>query len=761
MKKIILILIAIMFLSPSIAYAAACTSNGAGGGVWSNPATWAACGGGVPGAADSVQILAGDSVEIDSNISVGNVPASVATCNIDILGTLFWPSTVAGNYTFTARSSICVKATGVFRIGDSTATPLPANRLAYVYFDNTPANFKYYVNISAGGRFYMYGSPSYTSSTQIIRARIESCNPDCLTGAGRTITLDRTVNWTASASATHDAIIIGVGGGVTSQGANNPEIITTWTSPANNQIGNVTLTQDHQVGDIVANASRNILFESDSATYHSYISAASGGGADNAFNVSWIRLNEMGDSATTAAAIAFNAPNYALGKIDYVAATNCEDGAASGGFYVHALSLTSFSNNISHDARGGTGINIAGAAASAFSDCNNLTYIEGASTNSTGISLGSNLCKTLDGPWISHAAIGINPNSNSTPDIKNGLIHGNTSYAISTQAASTTHHRFNKQEISGNEIRNISGTYGFYILGGRYFIKNNTFLNVQSTCIQFNTQGGNSVMSGNKYDNCNYSNTAASSGLYIQELSYNIYAINEDFGSISPNLRSNISFGTISYSNTQDYPSRYACNNCKFVVPTNNLGCVGDDLSSLGIVLAGCLTAPTYNAYIQIADNTYKTFHNLNQVEGAHWGYGMGGMIIKRETATVVDNTLNVKIKPYNATDIAWHPIGTIQANAGQNITVKVQLRKNEAQAAGERPRIAVEGCGTDRYTNYSEMTDVINTWEEQTISFVSTYKGTVHIYLGAKNKLSGAGYYEPVSPPTFEVFADGMKVSN
>src|SRR5438477_325531 len=50
----------------STANAAVITSNGTGGGAWSNPATWT--GGTVPAAGDDVIIADGDTVTIDTNV---------------------------------------------------------------------------------------------------------------------------------------------------------------------------------------------------------------------------------------------------------------------------------------------------------------------------------------------------------------------------------------------------------------------------------------------------------------------------------------------------------------------------------------------------------------------------------------------------------------------------------------------------------------------------------------------------------------------
>ena len=57
----------IVFFIPKIQYASIITSNGTGGGTWSDAGTWSPS---VPGCADTILILAGDSVYIGATVDL-------------------------------------------------------------------------------------------------------------------------------------------------------------------------------------------------------------------------------------------------------------------------------------------------------------------------------------------------------------------------------------------------------------------------------------------------------------------------------------------------------------------------------------------------------------------------------------------------------------------------------------------------------------------------------------------------------------------
>ena len=85
MHKLSLFAISIFLLFPEINQATIVTSNGTGGGDWSDAATWNPAG--VPGCVDTISILAGDVVEITSNQDYEACPPMV----IQVYGNINFP----------------------------------------------------------------------------------------------------------------------------------------------------------------------------------------------------------------------------------------------------------------------------------------------------------------------------------------------------------------------------------------------------------------------------------------------------------------------------------------------------------------------------------------------------------------------------------------------------------------------------------------------------------------------------------------------
>jgi len=70
-----------------------CTSNGTGGGPWSDPNTWDCVGGSdVPAKRKQVQILSGDTVTVDRDLNRASGDATTFIGNVFVDGTLVVPS---------------------------------------------------------------------------------------------------------------------------------------------------------------------------------------------------------------------------------------------------------------------------------------------------------------------------------------------------------------------------------------------------------------------------------------------------------------------------------------------------------------------------------------------------------------------------------------------------------------------------------------------------------------------------------------------
>lgn len=132
--------------------------------TWSDPTAWTL--GHAPVEGENARILAGHTIQIDQNITVGDDSAAYAI-NIAATATLWWPSTVVGDYTLILKGQLYIS--GTFRIGDSSSVGIPASRTAIVKtnYSATPAVGEFGITIAAGGKMYVYGSDTTNGATGI------------------------------------------------------------------------------------------------------------------------------------------------------------------------------------------------------------------------------------------------------------------------------------------------------------------------------------------------------------------------------------------------------------------------------------------------------------------------------------------------------------------------------------------------------------------------------------------------------------------
>ena len=138
-------------------------------------------------------------------------------------------------------------------------------------------------------------------------------------------------------------------------------------------------------------------------------------------------------------------------------------------------------------------------------------------------------------------------------------------------------------------------------------------------------------------------------------------------------------------------------------------------------------------------DQWAATYPNVTRL-----GIVAGGGEIRNETTVVIDSSLALALLPFSPVvraDITGKIPMYIPVNAGQTITIKCSLRKTQFQATGRRPMIHMFGAGID---TYSEMTDINNIWEEQTITGVATITDSVKVWISCINEHDGACVYQP-----------------
>ena len=97
---VVVVMLALVTLPVTPAYAAACTSNTSGN--WNAPTTWTACGGGVPGAADTVTIQNGHTVTVTANAAASAITFSETNTATGII-------TVNSGVTLTVTNDITLR----------------------------------------------------------------------------------------------------------------------------------------------------------------------------------------------------------------------------------------------------------------------------------------------------------------------------------------------------------------------------------------------------------------------------------------------------------------------------------------------------------------------------------------------------------------------------------------------------------------------------------------------------------------------------
>jgi len=243
------------------------TSNGIGGGNWSDPASWA--GGVVPGEGDTVQIVSGDTITIDTDITVGD---DTSTPALDILngGTLDWDN--AGDDTlilkgdFYARSGGTLTLNGAANVGN--VLTLKGN------YSASPALNKYKFIFSNG-------------STIDIDGYNKTRNYDTVASKTSDTVFNTTNNNDTGGWQVGDTLVI-----VDANGQNSTT--DTIAAISGTEITLTTGTSYVEVGSYVANLTNNIVIEAYEPNYGLYISAATTNYGDMTFD--WVEFKNLGNS---------------------------------------------------------------------------------------------------------------------------------------------------------------------------------------------------------------------------------------------------------------------------------------------------------------------------------------------------------------------------------------------------------------------------------------------------------------------------------
>jgi len=270
---------------------AAISSNGTGGGDWSAGASWA--GGTAPGDGDHATILAGDTISIDGDITVGNDDATPA---IDISGILERASS-ANDWTLTCKGDISVNNGGEFNIDMSD----DASNWQKVVMNCATTDGKFGIIVDDGGKMDWDGA-SKLYATQL--------NDADAAASDTTITVDGDITgWQVD----DELVIEGDVAGQTEKVviASIASQVVTIDAPG--------LVSQHDDDRKVCNITRNVIFKSDNASYRTYIDNNSLTQAN--FDLNYVEIYRLYQVGTTQAGIDF--ATSCRGNITYCSIYSC------------------------------------------------------------------------------------------------------------------------------------------------------------------------------------------------------------------------------------------------------------------------------------------------------------------------------------------------------------------------------------------------------------------------------------------------------
>jgi hypothetical protein len=743
--KLLIIILVLLFAMPifGAAYTSAISGN------WSVNATWGngpIPPGQYPQAGDTATVQAGHTITIDGNTAFGTSGAP-AVCELDIDGTVLWPTTPGASWKMSASGTICINATGIFQIA-TDLIHFECAETVEIEFQNLAQ--AYHIKLTANGaQFLAYGCEDYwtTGPWYGQRARLSSCAPACTAGAGRTLTFDRAVGWATATDPDFHGFVLGVGGGPFAAGANDPELITGWTNVSSTSISNVALAQGHQVGDIAFSVSRNVLIHSTSSTNHGKIGAVAL--CEDAFDVQWIRLNEMGVGTTgDDCAIGSDGTNNTFGTIEYTAVTNAENGSNTCCFGLRSDGFTSFTNNSCFDVANGYALDLYHTAYTAIDKVDQFSAANTGDTGS-GIRAGSVYDGSIGEPWISNFDYGI---WGAITTVDSAIVHQSDVTGIHMLGWGSWFTK-KKQTIKDSEIRHSDGL-GAYTTSQFFIFDNNDVDNTATSCVELSTtsaeRAGEWFLTSNTYDGCNTSNAATSSGVYVSKLNGFLYMTEEAFGVASANNKSNIQLASHAVGVSTYFKG--TCNECTMTAAANpHAGWAWPIYIYNGI--------NGYQFVTMFGPQSYMMLHNTDGTADDHQGWGPLGSWIEKVTLPVVNGNLALKIEPGSAVEHAMVPIGQIFVASGDVLSVSVQLRKNQSQVAAYLPKLALSGCGFWMEDDFDTMADVNNTWDTLTVSGTTNAKGAVHVYVLVRNNRPAVpvNEYTPQWPPTLDIYADAL----
>jgi len=233
-----------------------------------------------------------------------------------------------------------------------------------------------------------------------------------------------------------------------------------------------------------------------------------------------------------------------------------------------------------------------------------------------------------------------------------------------------------------------------------------------------------------------------------------VYEFDSEYGVESANNRNILRVGHLGDLNTL----RYVSHNTKYVTPLDGIDpvipfsvlsypydCTGaiDSLEAHNPILNG--TPSPSVALVNGTTIVENVEHPTNPRSQSNIKLKITPLIAR------ADNFINLRI-PFLA-----------YAQQGQTVTVSVYLHKNVSQEDGMRPKLYVFANGI---YEYAEMTDVNDTWEQVSVSYVARYDGAITAWLACRNNYKytksdpNGGGGDEATQGTVVVYADELDIS-
>lgn len=751
---------------------------------------------------------AGVAIVIDENAGVGP-------------GYLYLdPAIAAGTYTLHLDGAINIIDNGVCEFG-SSVNRVPSNVIFNVIFSTADR----YISVGVdgvgtknlGGTLNVYGAQNYHCAGEAYQRTQLFAN--ILAGAGVAFRTTEAVDWQIG-----DTIWIGCNGNKAAAATNTAEkIVIAGKVDASNYTAN--FANAHSANDFLVNEERNVIISGNSATEGFSIFCSFNGTHNCHIKIDWAAIwwpGRAGGYNYDQQGIGIQhtlTTETAMVPAGYIGVTNTVFQSLENGtnfcFYFDMFTrladanTTAFKNLHLYSAHGWQPgfhallFNTPLAAGSAPMNpgewrFDNVTHIT-SNTSSYMLMVRSSWNSArinLDGLWWCGATgRGYLIFSNMKPlkSLINAKLYG--FYSLCVQSAGTSYPNLSMHGdtlYEHCEIYNMTETSWLFDDNDathKYIFRDIEFYRFAKSVYWITNWGGDILFEDCSFDECNYGPTATEAALKICTPGTNQKRGSLRFYNCTFGMTSRNQYGNLIIDDDADgYLAGDLClrivfEKCSFKEQLNSawagaassswtdtMGWVYRDVvrklndwrvrarwgSSLSLELIDCVVQNAAGA-----DQWPITYPNVTRL-----GVVAGGSEIRKEITTVIDNTFALKILPYSPVERAHvtRPVPVlIPADAGQTVTVKLSLRKDQSQAAGRRPMIHLYGLGID---DAAEMTDAVGTWEELTVSGTTTIDGVVRFWVSAMNEHDGTIAFNPDSYNSphvlgwLNVYADGIDIT-